>query len=267
MQFKELLAIIVIATVAVLACTFVLDGNGSDEPERIGIIGAMEPEVAAIKEAMDIDYTEKIASMDFCVGRLYGQDVVVAQSGMGKVNAGLCAQLMISKFNAKAVINTGVAGSLDNRLNIGDYVISVDAVQHDFDVSAIGFQKGEIPYTGLYAFKADGELRVKAYCAIKECVGATVMEGRICSGDQFVSTQEQKRVITENFGGLCCEMEGGAVAQVCHLNETPFVIIRAVSDKADGSASEDFEEFSKRVAVQCSAMILFMVEHFDDPLT
>jgi len=267
MQFKELIAIIVIATVAVLACTFVLDGNGTDEPDRIGIIGAMEPEVAAIKEAMTVDYTEKIASMDFCVGRLYGQDVVVAQCGMGKVNAGLCAQIMISKFNAKAVINTGVAGSLDNRLNIGDYVVSVDAVQHDFDVSAIGFQKGEIPYTGLYAFKADGELRVKAYCAIKECVGATVMEGRICSGDQFVSTQEQKRVITENFGGLCCEMEGGAVAQVCHLNETPFVIIRAVSDKADGSASEDFEEFSKRVAVQCSAMILFMVEHFDDPLT
>jgi len=267
MQTKELLAIAAVAVVVVLAFAFITDSQDNEQPERIGIIGAMEPEVASIKEAMDIDYTEEIASMNFCVGKLYGRDVVVVQCGMGKVNAGLCAQLLISEFNVKSVINTGVAGSLDNRLNIGDYVVSVDAVQHDFDVSAIGFKKGEIPYTGLYAFEADKDLRAKARWAISQCIGATVIEGRVCSGDQFISTHEQKERITDDFGGLCCEMEGGSIAHVCHLNNTPFVIIRAVSDKADGSASEDFEEFSKRVAMQCSAMILYLIDHFDEAPT
>ena len=266
MQPKELLAVAAIAVVAVLACAYLTDSHTPEEPDRIGIIGAMEPEVASIKEVMDIDRTETIASMDFCIGTLYGQDVVVVQCGMGKVNAGLCAQTLISEFNAKWVINTGVAGSLDNRLDIGDYVVSIDAVQHDFDVSPIGFPKGEIPYTGLYAFDADESLRAKAVWAISKCIGATVIEGRVCSGDQFISTSEQKASIKEDFGGLCCEMEGGAIAQTCYLNNTPFVIIRAVSDKADGSAEEDFEKFSERIAKQCSAMILMLVKNFDSDI-
>jgi len=272
MQSKEILIVAIITVVAVVigACAIVAINNSSGseepsiEPERIGIIGAMESEVKTIKEAMTIDYTEEIASMKFCVGKLYDKDVVVVQCGMGKVNAGLCAHTLINLYNVKYVINTGVAGSLDNRLNIGDYVVSEDAVQHDFDVSPIGYQKGEIPYTGLYAFKADEGLREKARNAISDCIGAVFLEGRVCSGDQFISSSEQKEKITEEFGGLCCEMEGGAIAHVCYLNNTPFVIIRAVSDKADGSATEDFEEFSKRIAIQCSKMILYMIEHFDD---
>ncbi len=265
MQSKELLAVIAVAVVAILACSFLIDsGSNDDDTERIGIIGAMENEVANIKGAMHIERTEKIADMEFCVGTLDEKNIVVVQCGMGKVNAGICAQTLISQFNVKAVINTGVAGSLDNRLDIGDFVVSTDAVQHDYDVSPIGYQKGEIPYTGLFAFKADETLRAKAAWAIELCLGSNMMEGRVCSGDQFVSTQEQKERIISDFGGLCCEMEGGAIAQACYLNDVPFVIIRAVSDKADASIVIPFEEFSKKAAVQCSQLVCYMIEHYDE---
>lgn len=265
MQTKELLAIIAVTVIAVLACAFVYENsNGGNEPDRIGIIGAMEEEVAALKDAMDIDYTEEIASMEFCVGKISGRDVVVVQCGMGKVNAGICAQTLISDFNVKYVINTGVGGSLDSRLNIGDYVVSVDAVQHDFDVEPIGFEKGEIPFTGLYAFKADDSLRQKAVWTITQQVGATVMEGRICTGDQFISTPEQKAALNAEWGGLCCEMEGGAIAQVCYLSNVPFVIIRAVSDTTNGDSPEEYEEFRMLIAHQCALTVAYMIEHFDE---
>ena len=201
---------------------------------RIGIIGAMEDEVSAIRQQMNITDTQTIASMEFCCGTLKGKEAVVVQCGMGKVNAGICAQMLISVFGVNAVVNTGVAGSLNNDINIGDIVISTDAVQHDFDVSAIGFAKGEIPYTGLYAFEADKTLRAKAAEAVKAVSPDTgIFEGRICSGDQFIASKEQKKRIIEQFNGYCAEMEGAAIAQVCHLNHIPFVIIRAISDKAD----------------------------------
>ena len=265
MQPQWILTAVITAAVVITACAFVSysTSDDGDEPDRIGIIGAMEPEVSAIKDAMEIDRTEVIASMDFAVGTLYGKDVVVVQCGMGKVNAGVCAQTLISHFNVKWVINTGVAGSLTHSIDLGDFVVSVDAVQHDFDVSPINYEKGEIPYTGLYAFPADPELRVKAVNAVCECTGSAVFEGRVCTGDQFVYTQEQKDRITADFGGLCCEMEGGAIAHICHINHTPFVIIRTVSDAAD-SSYVDFEEFSKEAAEHCASVIMHMVKHFDE---
>ena len=263
MDNKGLLAVIAVAVVAVFACSYIA-GQGQetdDQPERIGIIGAMVPEIEKLKDAMTIEYTETIASMEFCVGVLEDQEVVVVQCGMGKVNAGLCAHTLINKFNVTRVINTGAAGSLDNRLDIGDFVISTDAVQHDFDVSPIGFVKGEIPYTGLYAFQADPELRELAKKALSEYeVGVHYLEGRVCTGDQFIATPEQKQTILDNFGGLCCEMEGGAIAQACYLNNIPFVIIRAVSDKADGSDMEDYSEFEKKAAERCAFMVLRMID-------
>ncbi len=269
MQPKALIPVIaVIAVVAIIVCAVAVNNGNSNnnEPERIGIIGAMDPEVSVIKEAMTVDYTKEVAGMDFFIGKLHGHDVVVVQCGIGKVNAGVCAQTLISDFNVKSVINTGVAGSLDDRLEIGNYVVSKDAVQHDFDLTPIGYPKGEIPYTGLYAFEADKTLIAKAENAIRDCIGAKFLEGRVCSGDQFISSHEQKERILNDFGGLCAEMEGGSIAHVCHLNKTPFVIIRAMSDKADGSAPEDYEEFSQKIAKQCAQMVIYMIDHFDDPI-
>ena len=263
MKNYGIIAIVMVAVITAVACVHAFENPAENgEPERIGIIGAMDEEVSTLKDAMHTDRTETIASMEFFVGSLGGCDVVVVQCGMGKVNAGTCAQILVSKFNVRAVINTGVAGSLDNILNIGDFVVSTDAVEHDFDVSPIGFVKGEIPYTGEYAFEADADLRAKAVDAIiKSNTDVTVHEGRVCSGDQFISTGEQKAAITSNFGGLCCEMEGGAIAQICYLNDTPFVIIRAISDKADGSSSEDYEVFKKQAAERSARAVMYLLEN------
>ena len=190
-------------------------------------------------------------------------DAVIVQSGMGKVNAGICAQILIDEFAVTHIINTGVAGSLNPRLNIGDIVVAVDAVQHDFDVTAIGFPKGEIPYTGLYAFPADESVRKLAVEAAKKTVpNVNVYEGRVCSGDQFISTNEQKEKIRNDFGGMCCEMEGAAIAQSCYLNNTPYVVIRAISDKSDSSQAVEFESFKKEAAQNCIKIIRYMAENY-----
>ncbi len=137
--------------------------------------------------------------------------------------------------------------------------MSVDAVQHDFDVKPIGFQKGEIPYTGLYAFPADEEMCAMAIeAAGKAALDIHAYEGRVCSGDQFVVTEEQKQAITSSFGGMCCEMEGAAIAQACYLNNTPFVVIRAISDKSDGSQSMEFETLKATAAARCTKIVEYM---------
>ena len=265
MRSLKIAAVAVIAVTAIVLCSFAITNMPKDNGKgTVGIIGAMEVEVVTIENAMTDKEMKNVAGMPFCVGKLDDQKVVLAQCGMGKVNAAVCAQLLISEFHVKCIINTGVAGSLDNRLNIGDFVVSTEAVQHDFDVTPIHYQKGEIPYTGLVAFKADDTLRQKAVNAIKECAPEIkAMEGRVCSGDQFIATNEQKDTISSYFGGLCCEMEGGAIAQTCYLNDIPFVIIRAISDKADGSEMEDYTEFEKKAAARSAKVVQYMVEeHF-----
>ena len=227
----------------------------------VGIIGAMADEVASLKEAAKITKTTEIAEMEYCEGTLGDNRVVIVQCGMGKVNAGICANTLINDFGCTKIINTGVAGSLDDQIDIGDIVVSVDAVQHDFDVEAIGFEKGEIPYTGLYAFPADEAMRrVAVEAAAEAAPDIHAFEGRVCSGDQFISTPEQKEEITSNFGGMCCEMEGAAIAQACYLNDTPFVVIRAISDKSDGSQSVEYETFEKEAAANCANIVQYMVE-------
>lgn len=226
-----------------------------------GIIGAMEEEVRSLIAAMTETQKTNIAGMEFVSGKLDGKNAVVVQCGMGKVNAGICAQTLISQFGVNAVINTGVAGSLNAEINIGDIVISKDAVQHDYDVSAIGFAKGEIPYTGLYAFPADEALVSAARQAVKTSApDIGIFEGRICSGDQFIASKEQKQKIIDTFGGLCAEMEGAAIAQVCWLNKVPFVILRAISDKADDSEEVSFEIFAARAAKVCADAVREMIQ-------
>ncbi len=234
-------------------------------PDRIGIIGAMEEEVTSLKEALTDTKTTTIAGMEFCEGKLEDKDVVVVQCGMGKVNAGICANTLINQFDCSRIINTGVAGSLNNQIDIGDIVVSVDACQHDFTVEKIGFEKGEIPYTGLSAFPADETMRKEAVEAVHVAApDVQVFEGRVCTGDQFISSKEQKELIKSDFGGMCCEMEGGAIAQVCYLNDTPFVIIRAISDKADDSEEMNYEMFKKDAAEHCASVVRYMIIHMKE---
>ncbi len=232
---------------------------------KVGVIGAMESEVANLKKAMRLTRRTEKAGMAFHEGRIGNMDAVIVQCGMGKVNAGICAQILIDEFAVTHIINTGMAGSLNPKLNIGDIVVAVDAVQHDFDVTAIGFKKGEIPYTGKVAFAADQELRQRAIQAIRKTLpGIAAVEGRICSGDKFVASQTEKDRIVAEFAGDCVEMEGGSIAQVCCLNAIPFVILRTISDKADDSSHIDFAEFEKNSSKNSSKLTQFMLEHWQE---
>ena len=241
-------------------------GAAATGSAKTGIIGAMEEEVESLRKELTGAKTTTLAGMEFYEGKMDGVDVVIVRCGMGKVNAGICANTLINNFRCTKVINTGVAGSLDNQIDIGDIVVSVDACQHDFTVEDIGFKKGEIPYTGLSAFPADATMRKKAVEAVHAAApDVQVFEGRVCTGDQFISSKEQKETIKSNFGGMCCEMEGGAIAQVCYLNDTPFVIIRAISDKADDSEEMNYELFKKDAAEHCASVVQYMITHDQTP--
>ena len=223
---------------------------------KIGIIGAMDAEVESLCREANAAAPVRIADMDFCEGIFDGRPVVIAKCGVGKVNAGICAQIMITRFGVSHVINTGVAGSLDTRVRIGDLVISTDAVQHDMDARPLGFRLGEIPYSDLFFFPADENLRRIAHTAAVETAPEIgIFEGRVCSGDQFIASRTQKETIKREFDGLCCEMEGGAIAQVCHLNHIPWVILRAISDCADDSEEVSYAQFVNDAA-QTSARIV-----------
>ena len=214
--------------------------------KTIGIIGAMEVEVAILKAKMEDVRIIKKASMDFYEGILAGKKVVVVRSGIGKVNAGICAQILADVFSVDAIINTGIAGSLNKNINIGDIVLSTDVVQHDMDATGFGYRKGQIPQMPVFFFNADDNLRRLAAEVCKEVnPDIQVFEGRIASGDQFVCDQDVKNRIVSEFSAYATEMEGAAIGQAAYLNEIPFLVVRAISDKADGSAQMDYSEFEK----------------------
>lgn len=214
--------------------------------KTIGIIGAMEVEVAILKEKMEDVRIIKKASMDFYEGILAGKKVVVVRSGIGKVNAGICAQILADVFSVDAIINTGIAGSLNKNINIGDIVLSTDVVQHDMDATGFGYRKGQIPQMPVFFFNTDDNLRRLAAEVCKEVnPDIQVFEGRIASGDQFVCDQDVKNRIVSEFSAYATEMEGAAIGQAAYLNEIPFLVVRAISDKADGSAQMDYSEFEK----------------------
>jgi len=227
---------------------------------KIGIIGAMEVEVATLKNQMNIKNVVTKASMEFNEGTIGNTEVVIVRSGVAKVNAGICVQILVDLFNVTHIINTGVAGSLDARINIGDIVLSTDACYHDVDATVFGYKKGEVPQLGVHAFPADASLREAAKAAIKKAApDLGVFEGRVCSGDQFVSSPDVKKAIIDEQGGMCTEMEGAAIAQASYLNKIPFVIIRAISDKADGSDIVDYPVFEEKAAHDCAALVKEMI--------
>lgn len=213
----------------------------------LGIIGAMDEEVSKLKDAMEGVVTSSKASMTFYMGTMENTPIVVVRSGIGKVNAGICTQILIDKYDVDAVINTGIAGSLNPSIDIGDIVLSTDALQHDVDATGFGYPLGVIPRMEKSIFRADEELRKFA----KECCERVnpdvhVHEGRVVTGDQFISDKNKKKFIINNFEGFCTEMEGAAIAQTSYLNDVPFLIIRAISDKADDSATEDYPSFEAK---------------------
>lgn len=228
----------------------------------IGIIGAMDEEVDLLKARMqDTEIIHK-AGLEFYTGSLENKNVVVVRCGIGKVNAALCAQILISEFQVDAVINTGVAGGIYHELEIGDIVISTDALHHDFDTRVFGYEKGMIPRMESSIFKADETLIEIAKKSTNNLEHVhKIYEGRIVSGDQFVSSREVKESLEKDFGAYCTEMEGAAIAQVAVLNQIPFVILRAISDKADDHADMTYEEFVQIAAKNSSNMILQMLQY------
>ncbi|WP_099467351.1 5'-methylthioadenosine/adenosylhomocysteine nucleosidase [Konateibacter massiliensis] len=221
-----------------------------------GIIGAMEEEVNILKDKMQVTEIVKKASMEFYKGTLNGKEVVIVRSGISKVNAAVCTQILVDDFGICRVINTGIAGSLQNKIDIGDIVISSDAMQHDVDATGFGYELGVIPRMETSTFIADKELidLAKKVCE-REIPDITAHIGRVVTGDQFISDKGVKDRIENNFHGYCTEMEGAAIAQTAYLNQIPFVILRAISDKADDSATVDYPTFEKK-AIEHSVILV-----------
>ena len=229
----------------------------------LGIIGAMDEEVAKIKEQLTDVQVETRAAMDFYMGKLDGKEVVVVWSGIGKVNAAMCTQILADLYKVSGIVNTGIAGSLKAEIDIGDIVLSDDALQHDMDATGFGYEPGQIPRVDTLAFRADEELiRLAEGCCAKVNPDIHTFVGRVVTGDQFVSDKSKKQWLVDTFGGYCTEMEGAAIAQACYLNSIPFLIVRAISDKADDSASVDYPAFEAKAIVHSVNLLTEMIKRY-----
>lgn len=229
----------------------------------LGIIGAMPQEVEQLKNEMDHAEVTSAAKMDFYKGKICGKDVVVVRSGVGKVNAAICVQILADRFGVDGIVNTGVAGSLRAEINIGDLVLSTDAVQHDVDATEFSYPLGQIPQMTEFSFAADEGLRKMAKeCCARVNPDIAVYEGRVLTGDQFISDKAKKNWLIETFHGACTEMEGAAIAQAASLNKIPFLIVRAISDKADDSAHVDYDEFEQQAIVHSVNLTRELIKEF-----
>lgn len=229
------------------------------ETGTIGLIGAMDEEIELLLAEMEQGKTVTKAGISFIQGNWQGKSVVVCKSGVGKVNATVTTQLMIDHFGVSCVVFTGVAGALDPALDIGDIVISSSCMQHDMDVSPLGFERGIIPYQAVSDFPADERLIQLAEEACQVLTAGKYMVGRVLSGDQFIASRETVRQLYEQMNGACAEMEGSAVAQTCYMNRVPYVVIRSMSDKADGSAHANFAEFTVAASRRSHRIVSRMV--------
>lgn len=229
----------------------------------LGIIGAMDEEVEQIKNEMTEVSVQTAAGMDFYAGRLNGKEAVVVRSGIGKVNAGICAQILVDRFQVNGIINTGIAGSLRNEINIGDIVLSTDALQHDVDAGGFGYEPGQIPRMDTFSFETDETLlKLAAACSGEVNPDIQTFTGRVVSGDQFISDKKKKDWLKETFDGSCTEMEGAAIAQAAYLNKVPCLIIRAISDKADDSAHMDYKDFEAQAIRHSVNLLLALAERY-----
>ena len=221
----------------------------------IGIIGAMQIETEALCLMLEDKKTEVISGKEYHSGRLFGVDVVICTCGIGKVFAAIATEAMILRYSPSLIINTGVAGAISDSLDVTDIVVSSDVVQHDMDTSPIGDPVGLISGINKIFFDADEDART-TLLNITSSLGINALLGTVASGDQFIAGKEAKDRIKESFpSAACCEMEGGAIGHVCYVNDTPFVVLRAISDKADGTGSMDYMQFCS-VAAKNSVEVL-----------
>jgi adenosylhomocysteine nucleosidase len=227
--------------------------------KKIGIIGAMEEEIASLLHLMADVRSHTHYQITYYEGRLEGTPVVLCKSGVGKVNAALCTQVLIDRFQVQAIVFTGVAGALDPKLEIGDIVVSTECQEHDVDASALGFAKGTIPYQEVSVYPADSKWIDWAVKAGETLEGVQVVQGKVLSGDQFISDLGKVKELREQMEGTCVEMEGAAVAHVAHLAGIPYVVIRSMSDRADHSADVNFAEFTQLAAKRSSEMVCRML--------
>lgn len=230
----------------------------------VGIIGAMDEEIEQYLNGMEIDDQINIAGVDYHRGKLAQKDVVVCKSGVGKVNAAITCQIMIDHFKPNYIVFTGVAGAVDPELDIGDIVVSSEAQYHDMDASALGFKRGEIPFADVSVFKADAYLVNLAYQASLENTEGKSVTGKILSGDQFIADRDRVHELYTFFKGSCTEMEGAAVAHVCYKHRVPFVIVRSMSDRADGKAHVNFAEFTKMAAERSYQIVQRMMQRITE---
>ena len=220
----------------------------------IGIIAAMNVEMESLRSHMENTKTDEISGIRFVRGTLEGKEVVTAVCGIGKVFAAMCAQTMIMHYAPDRIINTGVAGTLTDKLTIGSIAVSSAVVQHDMDTSALGDPVGLISGINTVELPADRQLCGQLSACAKE-MGIKTETGVIASGDQFVASSERKAFIVDHFKAIASEMEGAAIGQVCHVNNVPFCVLRAISDSADGSSHMDYPTFVKMAAEQSVALI------------
>lgn len=230
--------------------------------KKIGLIGAMDEEVAIIKEEMTNTNEVTKAGMTFVEGDFYGLKTVAVVSGIGKVNMAVCTQILCDDFHVTMVINTGVAGSLNNALDIGDIVLSSCAQEHDMDVSPLGDPVGIIPRMEQSIFTTDETLVSLAKSACEKANPDIHCHiGKVVSGDQFIASAEKKNYLIETFHGDCAEMEGAAMAHTAYLNNVPFLIIRAISDKADNSGHMDYPVFAKQAIIHTVSLLKELYQH------
>jgi adenosylhomocysteine nucleosidase len=231
---------------------------------KTGIIGAEKQEVellfAAIIQSGKPNVVTKRGQLVFHEGELSGTPVVVVCCGIGKVNAALCTQILVSEFHVDRVINTGAAGGLASSLEVLDMVVSTETVQHDFDTTAFGYAPGQVPGQPSAFIPADASLREKAHTAFRKVsANGKMIDGRIASGDAFISDVTRRATIVERFAPACVEMEGAAVAHVCAANAIPFVILRSISDLAGHEAGMSYDEFSKIASHTSAGVVMEML--------
>ena len=222
--------------------------------KKIGIIGAMAVEVESLKSKIKNAKREAVSGIEFVSGELCGKSIVVAQCGIGKVFAAICAEAMIVKYGVDCIINTGVAGTLSENIGILDLAISSGVVQHDMDTSPLGDPVGLVSGINVVEFKASQRL-VSVISDVADSMGIKREVGVIASGDQFINNREKKSFIRDTFGAIACEMEGAAIGHVCFVNGVDFAIIRSISDNASGDADMEYPEMVKRAAVQSEALV------------
>ena len=227
---------------------------------KIGVIGAMEPEVVHLIDALENKQTQTIAGIEFVSGNYSGHELIITRSGIGKVAASMATTLLIQSFSPEKIINTGSAGGFANELDIGDIIISSEVRHHDVDVTAFGYEIGQLPQNPA-AFEADDKLLHLAQGAIEKVGQVKSKIGLICSGDAFICDPEKTKIMLKNFPTMeACEMEAAAIAQVCHKFKVPFVVIRSLSDNANNDSPVDFDSYIVKAGHHSALVVLALVE-------